>query len=76
MELAINLPTAADVAAIRAGMKMTQAAFAAMLGISVRVVQGWESLRYEPEGATRVLLLVAKYQPKAIAKAFALAGRM
>ena len=73
MKPAINLPTAADVAPIREGMKMSQAQFAAMLGISVRTLQGWESMRYEPEGATRVLLLVAKYQPKAITGAFALA---
>ena len=73
MKPAINLPTAADVAPIRQGMKLSQAQFADLLGLSVRTVQGWEMETREPEGAARVLLLVAKYQPKAITKAFALA---
>ena len=73
MKPAIDLPTAADVALIREGMKMSQGQFAAMLGISVRTLQGWEAKTREPEGATRVLLLVAKYQPRAITRAFALA---
>ncbi|MFT5960082.1 MAG: DNA-binding transcriptional regulator YiaG [Burkholderiaceae bacterium] len=57
-------------------MKLPQTAFAGMLGISVRTVQGWELLRCEQEGAKRVLLVVAKYQPKAIVKAFQLAGKL
>ena len=31
----------------------------------------WEALRCEPDDSARMLLLVAKYQPKAIARAFA-----
>ena len=69
-----KLPSAAEVVAIRNRLNLSQAEFAALLGISVRTLQGWEGLRREPEGPARVLLLVAKWQPKAIAKAFDLAG--
>jgi DNA-binding transcriptional regulator YiaG len=40
-----------------------------MLGISRRTLENWEALRREPDGPARVLLAVAKYQPKAIVKA-------
>ena len=76
MKPGINLPTAADVALIRQGLKLSQGQFADLLGLSVRTVQGWELLTREPEGAARVLLLVAKYQPQAITKAFAMALRV
>lgn len=66
METEAKLPSAADVAVIRAGMKLSQAKFAALLGISVRTLQGWEALRREPDGPARVLLLVVKHRPEAI----------
>ena len=65
---------AADVASIRGGMGLSQRAFAAMLGMSVRTLQGWEALRREPDGPARVLLLMAKYQPKALKNALAMIG--
>lgn len=66
MKPAIDLPAAADVAAIRAGLGLSQAKFAALLGIPVRSLQGWEAKTREPEGAAQMLLLVAKYRPEAI----------
>lgn len=68
MKPAIDLPAGADVATIRVGLGLSQAQFAALLGISRRTLEGWEATtnRREPEGAAQMLLLVAKYRPKAI----------
>lgn len=60
---------AADVAAIRTRMGLSQSAFAELLGISPRTLQGWEAGRFEPDGPTRVLLLVADHNPRAISDA-------
>jgi len=73
MPTEVHLPTASDVATIRHGLGLSQAEFSALLGISTGTLQGWEALRREPDGPARVLLLIAKYQPKAIRKAFAMA---
>lgn len=55
-----------NVRAIRAQYKLSQQAFAAMLGLSVKTLQNWEQGRRKPEGAARVLLLVAEKHPEAI----------
>lgn len=54
-------------------MGLSQAQFAELMGISVRTLQGWEAERREPDGPARVLLLIARYQPEAISKAFDMA---
>ena len=43
-----------DVAAIREGYGLSQAKFAALLGISVRTLQNWEQGRRHPHGPARV----------------------
>ena len=53
----------ADVAALRARFKLSQAKFAALLGISVDTLQNWEQGRRQPEGPTKVLLRVAAARP-------------
>ncbi len=55
-----------DVAALRAEFGLSQAKFAALLGISVGTLQGWEQGRRRPEGAARVLLRVAAAHPEAL----------
>ena len=55
-----------DVAALRAQFGLSQAKFAALLGISVGTLQGWEQGRRRPEGAARVLLRVAAAHPEAL----------
>lgn len=55
-----------DVAAIREGYGLSQAKFAALLGISVRTLQNWEQGRRRPHGPARVLLRVAARSPKAV----------
>ncbi len=55
-----------DVAALRANFKLSQAKFAALLGISVDTLQNWEQHRREPEGPAKVLLRVAAAHPEAL----------
>ena len=55
-----------DVGRIRAEYGLSQAKFAALLGISVRTLQNWEQGRRNPQGAARVLLRVAAKHPRAV----------
>ena len=55
-----------DVAAIRDEYGLSQAKFAALLGISVRTLQNWEQGRRQPQGPARVLLKVAARHPGAV----------
>lgn len=52
-----------DVARLRARFNLSQAKFAALLGISVDTLQNWEQGRREPEGPAKVLLRVAAAHP-------------
>lgn len=65
----MHLPRAADVAAIRKQMRLTQDSFAALMGVSVATLRNWEQGRREPQGSARALLQVAKMQPDALTKA-------
>jgi putative transcriptional regulator len=55
-----------DVRAIRDRFRLSQPQFAAMLGISVGTLRGWEQGRRYPEGPARVLLRVAESHPDAV----------
>ncbi len=55
-----------NVAALRARFKLSQARFAALLGISVNTLQNWEQNRRRPEGPAKVLLRVAATHPEAL----------
>ena len=55
-----------DVAALRARFHLSQAKFAALLGISVDTLQNWEQGRRQPDGPARVLLRVAAAHPEAL----------
>lgn len=55
-----------DVAALRARFGLSQAKFAALLGISVDTLQNWEQGRRRPDGPARVLLRVAAASPQAL----------
>ncbi len=63
-----------DVASIRAHYGLSQAKFAALLGISVRTLQNWEQGRRQPRGPARVLLQVAAEHPDALLKVVKKAG--
>lgn len=57
-------PTVATQARIKVGL--SQSAFAALLGVSVRTLQDWEQGRREPTGAARTLLRVAVTHPEVL----------
>lgn len=45
---------------------LSQSQFAALLGVSVRTLQGWEQGRKQPSGAARTLVAIASTNPKAL----------
>ncbi len=45
---------------------LSQSQFAALLGVSVRTLQGWEQGRKQPSGAARTLLTIARTNPEAL----------
>jgi putative transcriptional regulator len=45
---------------------LSQSQFAALLGVSVRTLQGWEQGRKQPSGAARTLLAIARTNPQAL----------
>ena len=59
----VNVPCVAE---IREATGLSQARFAALLGVSVRTLQDWEQGRRAPSGAARTLLLIAHKNPKAL----------
>lgn len=52
-----------DVRAIRAATGLTQADFAASIGVAVGTLRGWEQKRRRPEGPARVLLALIGRNP-------------
>ena len=59
----VNVPS---VRSIREKTGLSQAKFAALLGVSVRTLQDWEQQRRAPSGAARTLLLIANRNPSAL----------
>ncbi|NIO42843.1 MAG: type II toxin-antitoxin system MqsA family antitoxin [Burkholderiales bacterium] len=53
---------------IRSKLKMSQSAFAALLGVSVRTLQDWEQGRREPQGPAIALLRIAEQHPEVFAQ--------
>lgn len=51
---------------------LSQSQFAALLGVSLRTLQGWEQGRKQPSGAARTLLKIARTNPDAL---LAVAGK-
>ena len=58
-----------DVQTIRQQLDLSQARFAALLGISVDTLQNWEQGRRTPRGPAQVLLRIAATHPEAIIEA-------
>jgi len=57
---------AKDVLAVRASLRVSQAAFARILNVSPRTVQAWETSARRPSDAALKLLAVAKRHPEAL----------
>ena len=58
-----------DVKGIRERLGLSQARFAALMGVSARTLQNWEQGRREPEGPAKALLKVVEKQPEAVLQA-------
>ncbi len=51
---------------IRAQMKLSQSAFAGLIGVSLRTVQDWEQGRREPSGPAKTLLRIVEQHPEVL----------
>lgn len=49
---------------IRAKLGLSQAAFAGLMGVSLRTVQDWEQGRRQPSGPAEALLRIAEQKPE------------
>jgi putative transcriptional regulator len=67
------VPEKVDVRAIRAKVKLSQAAFAERYGIPIGTLRDWEQDRRQPDQTARVLLAVIEKEPDAVVRA--LSGR-
>jgi putative transcriptional regulator len=65
-------PDAAYARGVRAGTRLTQAEFAARIGVPIETVRNWEQGKRSPRGPARALLKVIEKAPQV---AFAVLGR-
>lgn len=59
-----------EVLLARMNAGLTQAKFAALLGISVRTLQGWEQGQRKPALASRALITIAQKRPDVLRELF------
>ncbi|MGB7992102.1 MAG: helix-turn-helix domain-containing protein [Candidatus Methylophosphatis roskildensis] len=59
-------PDVSEVAHARLVAGLSQATFAALLGVSVRTLEDWEQGRREPSGAAKTLIKVAERHPEVL----------
>lgn len=52
---------------IRKKLALSQASFAALMGVSIRTIQDWEQGRRSPKGPAKSLLRVAEQHPEVFA---------
>lgn len=64
--MAGDIQSGQDIADLRSFVGLSQKAFAAALGMSVRTLQGWEQDRRRPDGPAIALLRIAARHPKII----------
>ena len=62
----VKIPEKIDVGAIRDKLHMSQNAFAACFGFSIRTIEKWEQGVRQPAGAARAYLLVIDRNPDAV----------
>jgi len=71
IELEQVWPKPVDVKAIRKRVKMSQAEFARLYGISKRAIQEWEQGGRQPDSAARAYLTVIAKEPVVVRRALA-----
>lgn len=59
-------PVISEIASARVASGLSQAAFASLMGVSVRTLQDWEQGRRAPSGAARTLIKVAERHPEVL----------
>ena len=62
----VHRPEISEIAHARLVSGLSQTAFAALLGVSVRTLQDWEQGRREPSGAAKTLFRVAESHPEVL----------
>lgn len=65
----VHVPADIDVAAIRKGLGLTQAAFAARYGFPIGTLRDLEQGRARPDASTRAYLMVICREPEAVQRA-------
>lgn len=70
----VEVPDLVDVRAIRGKLGMSQAAFAARFGFSIKNVRNWEQGERQPQGPARAYLVVIDRNPQAVQRALARAS--
>jgi len=59
-----SLKTPSSPKVIRQRLKLSQSAFAGLMGVSLRTVQDWEQGRRKPSGPAVALLRIAEQKPE------------
>ena len=59
-----------DIKRIRKRLRISQAQFSLMIGVSKSTLQNWEQGRREPKGPAKALLRIVDKRPKAVMEAF------
>lgn len=62
----VHMPEGPGIVEARVLAGLSQASFAALMGVSVRTLQDWEQGRREPSGAARTLIKVARLHPEVL----------
>ena len=58
----LNEPSPAGI--IRKKLRLSQSAFASLMGVSPRTIQDWEQGRRKPQGPAKSLLRIAEQHPE------------
>jgi len=59
-----NLNEPSPAKTIRKRLKLSQSAFASLMGVSPRTIQDWEQGRRKPQGPAKSLLRIAEQHPE------------
>lgn len=63
-KIELNQTELSEPKVIRSKLKLSQSAFAGLLGVSMRTLQDWEQGRRSPQGPAIALLRIAEQHPE------------